>query len=393
MDKLAVPPPADEESSARRRNEIGHLATELESRGFDTEALIKTVGGGIVAGSVVLSVVIPLLVVASGGEPDNLPRLPSHVGDAWGELLFTDGLSLHEREARAATSGDDWVRETAATAFSHLMEVNRSLSTGTAGRIVNWTPPTTDELTNIGPPPPVDKVQGWIVDRFTTTYLDRWQLDSLHLEWQWLHGERRAPCDPREMRARRVEPATLDASIAARSTSQDEKMPAPAANSDRYVEPALQMLREGRRSAAAAIFEAVIQVAPDDARAYNNHGFCLLIDDPEKALRSLEAATARGLATNSMNVGNRMFALARVGRPATALDVAERFFSARSSDGNPDGAYMWDFDSDEPSTTFVSSSQLYVCDFARHLALRNGDEMLAELWSDRVTMLRAEAGG
>lgn len=398
MDKLAIPPPADEEGRTKRRNEIGHILEELERRAFDIEAMIRNLGPAMIIGGVMVSVVAPIMMAASGETPDELTGLSPALRDQWGDLVFADARTYDERIGQAATSGPAWARSAMASAVKRVAQLDKCLSEAPISRIMDWIPPSKDQLCDTGGLLLPDPVQRWILDRFTTTYLDQWDLNSLLCEWDWLHGDRMAPCRPEEMGCRTVSKPELAESIASASSPArgGANRAGQLLTADVYVQAALKMLTEGRRVAAAAVFEAVIAIAPLDVKAHNNHGFCLLVDDPVQALRSLDTAAKLGMQVNSMNVGNRMFGLARLGRIATALDIAERFFWARAEDENPGGAFMWTFEGD-PRLEQVVATQLYVAELAEHLAREDGDALLAQVWQDRAAIIRGEqppaAGG
>lgn len=391
MDKLASPPPADEEGRTKRRDEIGHVLEELERRAFDIEALVRNVGPAMITGGVMVSVVAPMTMAASGQTPGEWTLLSPALRDKWGDLIFADDRAYDERLRLAADSGPDWARLAMTSAVTRVLQLGKCLSEAPISRIMDWVPPSKNELSETGGLLLPDPVQRWILDRFTTTYLDQWDLDSLLCEWDWLHGDRMAPCRPEEMACRTVDKGELAESIASASSPArgGTNRAVRLLTADVYVESALKMLTEGRRLAAAAIFEAVIAVAPYDVKARNNHGFCLLMDDPAQALRSLDTAAKLGMQVNSMNVGNRMFGLARLGRIATALDVAERFFRARAEDENPGGAYMWSYEG-EPRVERVGATQLYVAELAEYVAREDGDSLLAQVWQERAAIIRAE---
>jgi Flp pilus assembly protein TadD len=60
-----------------------------------------------------------------------------------------------------------------------------------------------------------------------------------------------------------------------------------------FVQPAVRFLQDGRRREAAALFEALIDFDPDNPEAQNNLGFCLLPDDPERALQHVARHQSR----------------------------------------------------------------------------------------------------
>jgi len=153
------------------------------------------------------------------------------------------------------------------------------------------------------------------------------------------------------------------------------------------------MLREGRRQSAAAIFEAIARVSPGDAAAHNNFGFCLLPDDPGKALEELETAASLGMASRGTNVGNRMLALCRLDRTVSALALAEEYFEGgadRETANRP--AFMWSFELDDPKLLEVGDVAVYVAELAAHSSVSAGDAQLGARWSDRAARARKRNG-
>jgi len=50
--------------------------------------------------------------------------------------------------------------------------------------------------------PEADSQGQWLLDRFTSTYLDQWRTESLRREWNHIHSQESAPCSVAEMRLR-----------------------------------------------------------------------------------------------------------------------------------------------------------------------------------------------
>jgi tetratricopeptide (TPR) repeat protein len=70
---------------------------------------------------------------------------------------------------------------------------------------------------------------------------------------------------------------------------------------------------------AAAIFEALIYVSPNDSEAHNNYGFCILPTNPAAALESFEQAAQIRKSGDLTTLANQVLALHLLGRHADAL--------------------------------------------------------------------------
>ncbi len=224
-------------------------------------------------------------------------------------------------------------------------------STASFSRLIDWELPIeidSIESHQILPRPPDAKGQ-WMWDRFTKTYLDKWATESLRKEWEYIHGKEKAPCSSNEMMIRVVSIEQLSKVMADRLAYSEQRPSTLADNfpstlADNFVIQAVKFLKEGRRSDAVTLFRAAVLKEPDSAKAYNNLGFCLLPDDPNRALRCFEKALKlNGVDIRLVNV-NRILALAVLGRRASAIDLAQSFLG---SDNVSDyvHSWLWDYDS------------------------------------------------
>lgn len=133
----------------------------------------------------------------------------------------------------------------------------------------------------------------WLVDRFTQTYLHNWSLLSLEREYGMLRGRAevvigRKVLQERVLRLDRVAIALADASIDRGTSSKIRVLSA-------LIEQAVELLEEGERTAAAALFEAARAFSPGDPVIRNNYAFCILLDRPEEARLLLEEALDSGV--------------------------------------------------------------------------------------------------
>jgi hypothetical protein len=142
-------------------------------------------------------------------------------------------------------------------------------------RVMGWvhTGPLEDILDLISPGdlsryvrPDDDARCEWLVDRFTQTYLWGWRLSSLKLEWKYQHGMLEPPYGNADMSARTVREDDLAKQIAAVTVEEDDLAVASRTTSRAldFVPVAADLLNSGRRKEAAAIFEAVSTLSPND---------------------------------------------------------------------------------------------------------------------------------
>ena len=62
-------------------------------------------------------------------------------------------------------------------------------------------------------------------------------------------------------------------------------------------------LRDSQRTAAAALFNAVRMLKPNDNLAQNNYAFCILVDKPEEAKNLLAGLLERGVKDPAVRLG------------------------------------------------------------------------------------------
>jgi len=196
--------------------------------------------------------------------------------------------------------------------------------------------------------PDVQGLKGrWLIDRFTETYLDRWETDSLCLEWSFVHGQVSPPCSPYELRAREVKLPELSAEMADRLVKHSRR-PAKGSGSSRSLEtstsmmtaylvkPAANFLREGRFTEARALFEAILQTDPESADANNNLGFCLIPENPQLSLKYFDETEKLTGARSNLLAANRMLALAKLGQTTAVIDIAEASFGLSNATSEKD---------------------------------------------------------
>ena len=143
------------------------------------------------------------------------------------------------------------------------------------------------------------------------------------------------------MRIRVVSEEQLSKTMAVRLARSDQETYTLA---DDFVMMAIKFLEEERRLDAVMLFEVAVLKEPKSAKAYNNLGFCLLPDDPVRALECFEKALELEGADIQLVSVNRILVLALLGRRASAIDLAQSFLDSDSATEHV-FAWLWDYDS------------------------------------------------
>jgi hypothetical protein len=356
--------PSDERAPA---SDVDLLIAQLLERGVDAEGLVRNGMSPLIAGAIVLAVIVTAEAASIGGEAP-----PVEAPTEWVSLLESSAPDTGER-----------IRERLAS----LPRLTTWVHAAPLDEILNWQAPKPEEfrdlsdasLTRFDP-------NQWLVERFTRTYLDGWSTESLHHEWRYLHAQVLAPCSPAVMAERRIDERDLSCEIAHRAVD------APKTTSQvplhGYVDRAAALLGEGRRHAAADMFKIVTEVDKDHTEALNNYGFCILPDDPERALTALRSAAQKGWGTEPVNIANRVLALATLGRRTAALQLAEEHFT-NGAESRFGSGYLWDINTPlvEPKLIRVDRVDRYIAELAARVAEETGDNELAVRWRKRCAAM------
>lgn len=316
------PPPADQDSAAERRSRIDNLIACAEQRGLDRVVHTEPWLRQVVVGAVFAHVIASEQVDAEAG------------------FELAGGWSTLARKYLIAEDADEAAGEALGALFGSIY--TWAMSVG-IDDLLNWTPTDQDPSASPTDLPSlhIDDEAAWLIERFTLTYLDQWSTAALRMEWLYLHGQIAGPCSSNDMGSREIEETTLAKELADRSTA-DSAGPGLAM---RLVEPAIRFIEEGRRTEAAALFEAAAFHEPGSFRALNNLGFCLLPDDPARALHLFDRAIETGDADIQVARVNRVLALTVLGRHTSAIDSAEAFLKQYSAVRQNFSAWLWDVDS------------------------------------------------
>ena len=191
---------------------------------------------------------------------------------------------------------------------------------------------------------PPDKVEAWkwLVDRFTQTYLHTWSPTSLNLEYAMLRGQAVPPFPLEVLRDRLVPIERVTTAIADRQLGKAAGIDPAVLGA--LIEQAVELLQDGQRVAAAALFDAARAFNPDDPVVRNNYAFCILVDRPAEARVFLERALGGRGNNDVVTLCNLALAAHLLGDQEAALRRTEEAF--QSTHGATSGAYLWERDQD-----------------------------------------------
>ena len=380
LDGIGEPPPADPGQAAKRAGVVHDMISELYRRGFDADALLHEVYVPALATMTATWVMVRLLA------GDQVALDWSYVErSGWAALLLDDQGDLAAVVDSVRSAGKDHLNATVARLMtSGRAKVEHWMATLSLDELVAWRVPTAAQYEALeeslaepsGP-------QVWVMERFINTYLDSWSTESLHHEWAYIHGKAVAPCGPAQMRARRIAREDLACAIANRATGTPVGGLGPASLPlAKYVGVAVELLQKGERASAAAIFDVACNMSPRAPEPFNNRGFCRLPDEPDAAVHDFEKAIALGLPDIALATGNRMLALHRLGRNASAMAIADELWM--NGVGSRSQVFVWDFRADTPTLISGVDSGAYVADLATFIAEQASDDTLAAVWRARL---------
>ena len=262
---------------------------------------------------------------------------------------------------------------------SVTQHLNAWLGTASIEDVLLWKPPTCDTEPQATDPVAEDtEIWTWIVDRFTQTYLDRWSLSSLKREYSFVQGSWQ-PDFPTEILSERiltreeVATALADRAMVSSDTTDPSMMQA-------FTEQAVTLLRDGQRTAAASLFNAVRMLKPKDSLAQNNYAFCILVDRPEEAKSLFADLLERRANYSAVNWCNLALAESLIGNVDAALKACEKAYE--QEDEAP--AYLWSRNDEDWVVELIKPRV-----WAVHLGaeLERSDEASSDTWKKRFENL------
>jgi hypothetical protein len=217
----------------------------------------------------------------------------------------------------------------------------------------------------------------WLFERLTVTYLADWSDRSLKMEYRFLTTTWKPETFPIQLLAERDErPESVAAEIASRAVSI--RIPR-LEGIEALTEQALTWITEGRRDLAAALFAAACITHPEDPNVLNNHGFCLLLDEPGRAFSRFEEAVDAG-GDDSLVRLNIICSLVLLGKKQEALGRAEIAFPTMSVDV----AYQWTLPLTSDSSVATVSLRQYLCQLMIQVSEQEGLADERERWQARL---------
>lgn len=372
-----------------RVQDLRKIAEELTHRGLDGDSLIRYgLGPELVAGVMAHTLPhwIPSLRVARHPAPIELPDaspLPSapDTEETWVRLLdplLRDELSPPEpmEPSPAALTGLlNWLVE----------KLDPWILTASADDLLTLRPPSPERLTaNSQCRPDVETLVDyrWIIDRFAITHLHDWSTSSLHREYGWRQGTRPPPCVEALMSDRMVSDRHLNDEIAHRAVVADapKDVIGPGlslALLARLHSRARECLRADQPREAAALYEFAVGESPHDADLVNNLGFCLVPQDPRRALARLEEANRLGYPNTEVNLHNRALCKLLLGEHASVLAMIRGFWD--QAQGEP--ALLWRPDPRGLRLLVDANTRTELAYLAVHAATFLDDEDACDHWS------------
>jgi hypothetical protein len=371
--------------------DLRKIVDELTSRGLDGDSLVRygllpELIAGVVAQT--LSYWMPSLRIARSAAliepPDMLPDAPRRpTGTTWANLLgpaiqgeMPQSEVVHLASDSLAPVLDRILRKAIPWVLS-----------ATIDDLLTLRPPAFEQLQTtvsaLGPESVTLNEYRWIIDRFATTHLSEWSTPSLHQEYGWRQGTHPPPCAETLMGDRLVVDRDLNDEIARRAVEVVplELVGAPAGLSIALLaklrSTAIEFLRAERASDAAALFELALKESPRDAQLVNNLGFCLIPQDPRRALIELEKARRLGYHATEVNLHNRALCKILLGEYRTALAMVQDFWPRARSES----ALLWRQTPQGLRLRDAANSRDELAYLAYRAATFLGDDDAIEQWS------------
>jgi hypothetical protein len=226
----------------------------------------------------------------------------------------------------------------------------------------------------------------WLVDRFSTTSTRDWLTSSLHCEYRWQAEREPPPCPVELMLDREVSQDELNAEIARRAVLQipNGEPDAEAVLATEMAGHALALLRQRHCREAAALFEFAAKRRPADAEARNNLGFCLIPENPRRALFDLETAANMGYQHTAVNIYNRVCCHLALRQTRAAVALAEKYWTER--DDPPGGATLWRPGPDGSWDLInVSDTQSAIAELLVEITRTEGLRDEEQVWRERMS--------
>lgn len=361
-----------------RRLVVRAVARELSARGLDALSLARYGMGAAVVGIIAATLMIE---AASQEKMESV-----HGIDIAGWHAALGLTSLHD--GLAERSDSDFASYVENHIFPAIPRLYGWIKTASLDDLVTLAPPVNGGLLLASREPSDRELveqYTWAVNHFASTFYSDWRTESLHLELRWLDGEIVPPCPEGLMLDRRVSRNEVVAEIAKRVVYGKQEI---GSSEHSLVQEmsrhAVSLLKQGKCREAAAVFEFGTLRRPEDAALRNNLGFCLIPEDPQEALKHLQAAGDMGYHSPITNAYNQMCCYVAIRRPRAALNIAESIWN-HPSDSQAQNAHLWRCDPQGKWELFECTSvRDCLTDFAASIASNEGWSEEEMIWRNRA---------
>jgi hypothetical protein len=163
----------------------------------------------------------------------------------------------------------------------------------------------------------------WLITRLSETYLENWGLEALQTEYQYVTCAWQPSFVPTALLGLRSESRCAVAEALAQKLMSTDRSPKESRIHDAFTKQAINLVESGDVKGAATLLGVACDLHPDDWMLANNHGFCLIPLDPERAIAAF--ARAREGAPDGRAIplveANDALAHIRAGRPQRAAEI------------------------------------------------------------------------
>lgn len=371
---------------------------ELERRGLPSEAVVRAGILPTLATHIAALITIPYVTIHGDlveVSDEMLERLSSLI-EPWQQVLeaavLSEGSDDHVRRAiRATVRPMELHRRLFGTQQEFevpladielpedrdLLLVSYALSGRFIDRVTGWLSRTLaeDKLSVLAwqaPPPGIfcalnvssqaEEHGLWLWERNTVTDLNDWTTSSLVAEWR-AHEVADHNLSPLVYGERSCDHERVASTVLMRMSSAGRNEPRRVVrlHASELTNRAVELLEGGDYAGASDLFAGLVELRPWDGEALNNLGFCLVPTDPEAALLRLQEASLYPHDNVPLNVANRVFVLALLGRHDDALALAEAGLSIPIHSQSPRSAcFVWRLNAGDNSLSLEHAESQYV---------------------------------
>lgn len=320
----------------RRDTQITSALGKLADRGLSADAIIRTGFGPMLIDFVLEGALAcrQLVLEKERGSDELL------LGE-WADLLIASP------ELQGVAAGDRSLARARAMNGFFVREVQRWLQEAPIAHLVGWRYSTDQSLAD---DEDLFLLNGrdatvWVCERFTKTYLDEWASESLLWELTFITKpgavQGLAQFDVGLLEERRVSLFDVTQELARRATSQIAPYQrGPLAELEKAQKSVIAALDKGDVDQAVNLASENINLFPNEPEVKRNFGFCIIGENPERALETLKLyqPVEEGSLVSTLNHFNLVAASYRCNRDAPLESI--QFLIDALPAGMPTGS-MW----------------------------------------------------